>query len=351
MGDPTMGSFFVHVTVTGHASMRWRGSKDLMDAIKRNDSLSAQRAKNVGEVVKQQLKRNLPNFDIDVRTKSVGAFGSPDLQRPNDNEPFTRIVHVVMHVTTRVFNNRAQLHPNRKINARTSLWYLRVVDLFALAGGVAGANVDLYLRNAVSGKEVRYQTTVWGGGLGASASKNAFQSRSGKAPDVVKPNLGKNALPLNGEEIFFMTDRDMGFADFDEQFIRVGILDAKLYVGASYNYLSFESLGKGAELLVFNHKFTVGTISMMGAVMSARLHMVGYNPGDYFEVPVDDTVVRTQNDQEHSEGIVLTFPTGKAAFGDLSVQDRNRLNDFLANQAKNIKVLMELYDGPFQLQR
>lgn len=340
MGDPTLGSFFVRVTVTGHASLRWRGSKDLIDAIKKNDALSALRAKNVGEVVKQQLKRNLPDFDIDVQTKSVGAFGSPDLQRPDDNEPFTRIVHVVTHVTTRVFNNRVQFHPNRQINAKTSLWYLRVTDIFSLAGGLAGANLTLYLRNAVSGKEMRYLATVWGGGLGAAKSK-------GKTVDMVKPNLGKNALPLKGEEIFFMTDRDMGFADFDGELIRVGLLEAKLYVGASFSYLSFWSLGKGAELLVFSHKLSAGKISLLGAFMSGKLEMVGHNPGDYFEVPVDDTVVRTQNEQEHSTGIVLTFPTGKAAVGDLSIQDRDRLNDFLANQAKNIKVIREHYDGPF----
>src|SRR5690606_37977272 len=151
----------------------------------------------------------------------------------------------------RVFNNRVTLHPNRRIDARTTLWYLGVTELFALAGGVAGANLNLYLRNAVSGKAVQYLTTVWGGGIGVSDKKNPFQSRTGTTPNVVSPNVTRNVLAPNGEEVFFMTNREMGFADFDTQFVRVGILDAKIYVGASFNYLSFESLGKGAELLVF----------------------------------------------------------------------------------------------------
>lgn len=351
MGEPKLGSFFVRVTVTGHASMRWKGSKDYIDAMSKNLELSTLRAKNIGEVVKQQLKRNLPDLDIEVKTKSVNSFGSPDVQRPNDNEPFTRIVHVLVSVVTKEVNTRTTLHPNRKINARTSLWYLRVTELFALAGGLAGANVDLYLRNAVSGKEVRYQTTVWGGGIGAAEKKNAFQSRTSKAPNVVSPNVGKNALPLSGEEIFFMTNRDMGFADFDEQFIRIGIVGAKIWVGAEFNYLSFESLGKGAEVLVFKHNLGIGRgASLMGALMSGRLKMVGYNPGDYFEVPVDNTDVRVQNESEHANGIVLIFPTGKAGLNDLSVQDRNKLTDFLASQAQNIKVIMEHYHGPFQHQ-
>jgi hypothetical protein len=67
-------------------------------------------------------------------------------------------------------------------------------------------------------------------------------------------------------------------------------------------------------------------------------------PGDYLELPSPDDIIPTQSTQDFYQGLLLTFPTGKAGLNDLTTKDRQRLTDFVVNQARNIATISQHFN-------
>ncbi len=329
--------FSVRVKIRGHASSRWKGSKDTLDSIKRNQVLSEQRAKSVCAVVEQQLKRDLGSIPFNVESKGDGIWAAPDKFKPDDNEPITRSVTVTMHLIAKTYQGKMVKRPPRRIPARTRSWYLRVQSLDMIGVGYANFDVRLTLRNALSKKEMTYVGTLHGGGIVI----NPFDLlKRVSSWDARRP-----AKRFVGEEVHFETNREMGFRDFDKQFVAIGTIVGKLGGGARYTYLSFNSLGSDAELLAFDHGYGVGMPKLNAARGAGKIHMIGAYQGDDIEEPRDDVEMVEVHEKDFTEGVVVTFPTGKSAFNQVPATERQRLTEFLTKWA-NYASLLRQAQGP-----
>jgi hypothetical protein len=326
MAIPKSGEFSVRITVVGHASARWKGANSVAEAARLNQALSEQRARNVQRVVEQILKRELPTVNIAVGLKGVGSQFPAEPERPQDNEAINRSVVVRVELSHTLPGEKVVARPPMRIDARSRFWYVRVTHLQSAALGLGAGRVNLVLRNAISKKETTFGAWIGGGGIAANPGDWFAKQK----PDAQV-----------GKELFFETDEAMGFDEFKGQLIRIGSVAAKLGIGASYTYLAFAFLGDGAKFLPFDHGFKVGKPSLQASVMTGWLEMTGKIPGDWWEVDSLPDIIPIEYKSKYADGVVLSFPTGQANLSDLTAKDRQRLEDFVTNEARNIGVLLE----------
>jgi len=328
----------VRITIVGHASTRWRGAKTAAQASRLNELLSIKRADNIRSVVEQILKREIPGVTISGGSSSapgvaltgvqVGSYGvgsrepvvKSAVTDPKENNPSNRsVVLLLEQVTTNYFSAPVSRAPLR-VAARTKFWYGKVMNLNGAGLAVYGYFLRLAIRNPLSDKVVNYSGYLLGGG----ASSKPF-------------SLGRTKPGSVGDEFSFSTDQEMGFDDFDGQIVRMERVVGSLGIKASVGYLTFTSLGKGASLLAFQKSFGLGAPHLEGAVASGALHMEDKNPGDWFEVDGGTDSVPFTTDKTQNDGLILTFPTGKAGLNDLSNDDRKNLESFVSGWARRIR--------------
>jgi hypothetical protein len=328
----------VRITIVGHASARWRGAKTAAQASRLNEILSNKRADNIRSMVEQILKREIPGVTISAGTSlapgvspsgiQVGSYGvgsrdplvdsgKPD---PNENNPSNRSVVLLLEQITTTYSSAGVSRAPLRVGARTKFWYGKVLNLNGAGLAVFGYFLRLAIRNPLSNKVVNYSGYLLGGG----ASSSKWSLSRGKPGSV-------------GDEFSFYTDKEMGFDDFDKQLVRMERVVGSLGIKASVGYLTFVSLGKGASLLAFQKSFGLGAPRLEGAVVSGALHMEGKNPGDWFEVDGGTDTVPVATDRKQNDGLMLTFPTGKAGVNDLSADERRKLENFVANWARQVR--------------
>jgi hypothetical protein len=336
----SLGNLAIRISVVGRASPRWRTATSAAQADRLNQRLSELRAKNIYAAVEGILKRELPSLPIALSWKGVGSHdGFPTVG--DDNPEIDRSVVVTIDLTTTRPDYKFKPHAPRRIYVPSKVWTLRVHSMFR---GAALGYVQIFLRigliNPYSGKEMIMSGWLAGGGSAMSV-KDSFK--------MGRPDVRNMANDQVGQKVSFLTDEAMDFDEMNDngqgQIVRLDKIDVSLGIRSYDTCLVFTGLKTRPALLCFEHKsLTLGWIKADAAVVAGRLRREGPNPGDYLELPSPDDIVPTQSTQEFHHGLLLTFPTEKAGLNDLTKKDRQRLTDFVVNQARNIGVLSRFLD-------
>lgn len=323
----------IRITVVGHASARWRGARNPDEANRLNDALSNRRADNVRAFVEQILRRQLPGVPILPGSSpapgqhptglQAGSYGVGSRQpvapsaNPKENDPRNRSVQILIELTTTQHGvNQVSLAP-KHINARTDNWYGKVLSLKGAAIGAAGYRLEMTIRNPLSNKLATYAAYLGGGGVGGPAWLSGSDLE---------------------DEFSFTTDHAMGFGDFDGQWIRVERVGGSFGVEIMRAYLTFVGLGDGAAMLRFQKStgFGLKRPDAEGFVASGKLSLQGQNPGDWYEVDGGTDTVPFAVDHNVEDGMILTFPTGKASMRDIKAAEKTRLSDFVKKWAQQL---------------
>jgi hypothetical protein len=334
------GNLAVRISIVGRASPRWRAAKSAAQAERLNQRLSELRAKNIYTAVQPILKRELPNLPITVSWKGVGSHdGFPTVG--NDNPAIDRSVMVMVDLTTTRPGYKFQHHAPRRIYVPSKVWTLRVHSMFRAAGlGYVQIFLRIGLTNPYSNKEMLLSGWLAGGGSAMSVKESFKLGR----PDV--RNISKNQV---GSKVTFLTKEAMDFDELNNygrgQMVRLDKIDVSLGLRSYDTCLKFTQLDTHPDLLCFEHKFlSLGGIKADAFVVSGKLSREGLNPGDYLELPSPDDIIPTQSSKDFHQGLLLTFPTGRASLNDLTKKDRQRLTDFVINQARNIGTLSKYFN-------
>jgi hypothetical protein len=170
--------------------------------------------------------------------------------------------------------------------------------------------------------------------------------------------MGKNPFNLDvekdprkwgkpiGEEVYFLTSKPMDFEDWigfgGEKGQLVRLIHGHIKSGVTKTEtttLQFLHVDHDPDLLVFQFaglKFSLGIPEVNDTVLSGKLFAEGNNPGDFFETPGDIDVVEIQETSPYYQGLLVSFPTGKAGLGDLTREERKVLTDFVTNRSRAI---------------
>ena len=323
----------IRITVIGHASARWRGAGSQAERTRLNEALSNRRADNVRAAVEQILRQQLPTIPIlpgsspapgqEPAGVQLGAYGVGSREPlfkstdPKENDPRNRSVQVLVELTTTEHGVTGASRAPRRISAITDSWYVKVVSLKGGALGAAGYRMELNIRNPLSNKVATYTAILGGGGVGGPISLSGSDLDS---------------------EYLFTTSKAMGFDDFDGEWIRVERAGASLGIKAIVSYLTFTSLGNGAALLPFQRTMGISLSkpNLEGFVVSGKLSIKGQNPGNWYEVDGGTDTIPFAVDHHTGDGLVLTFPTGKAGMRDIKPSEHDRLRNFITQWARQV---------------
>jgi len=344
----TPRSFGLRVTIIGYASPRWRGAKNATQADRLNFQLSTRRADSVRALVENELRARLgKNIKIEYAVSQmeprnpqgieIGSYGVGSVDalkaaggKRSDNSEINRKVEVMIEKITTTYTTGGVSLPPQRVPGRTDTWALGVTKLRMLAAGAALGSIEVVLRNRLTNKQMFATANLYGGGLGAGVAK-AGGSLKKQFANATKNNLAQAVTDFIGRgEVFFTTKKEMGFDNFDGQFIRIGKATASLGIKGVYAYATFPFIGHHPDVLVFQKKITIGLPDLEGWVATGKLRLRGPNPGDWLEYDRTDQV-QGSYDTHWRETLLLTFRTGK---WDLLPTEKSRLKDFVATWAR-----------------
>jgi hypothetical protein len=231
------------------------------------------------------------------------------------------------------------------------IWTLKVLTM--TGGGALGAKgtyLRIAVRNAYSGKQLIMSGVVVGGDLGVPSPTNYVKLDDWRAPDQDPSTFLKQV----GGDVTFTTKEDMDFDDWidggDGQLVR--LVHAHIKTGVTKSeatFLQFVGIDTHPGSLVFEltgFSFSIARPDVDDYFAAGKLTAESPNPGDFVEFPSPKDIIPVQFAHPYSEGILLSFPTGKAGLHDLTHDDRVRLTDFVVNKARNIAVLSKYYKVP-----
>ena len=312
----------IKVSIVGNASPRWRGVS-AAEADKRNWTLSMQRADAVKAVVAAELRSRLGagvdiQFDVSngndasPHQMQIGAYGVGSSQtlreaggNRNDNTDYSRRVEVNVELITSTGHSVGRSLSPQRYPAQTKFWYASIKEIHVAAAAVVVGEVTLILRNSLSGKKMLAKAQLWGGGINTSLVSKHGQWKTA-ASDVAQTLLTKYP------EASFSMNREIGFGDFDGKLIRLEKVEGKLIYGAAVIYMTIVGSGKGAETIMLLRKRGWGLPKLEGWVASGALHLLGDEPGDYWEEDGGEESEMVFTDKSQREVLVLNFDTGSA---------------------------------------
>lgn len=332
----------LRIRIIGYASPRWRGAKNATEADRLNFALSEKRADTVRALVEKELRARLgPSIKIQYAVSQMepqnpeaielGSYGVGSVDalaaaggNRDDNSQIHRRVEVMIEKITTTYTSGG-VSVSQRVAGFTDAWALGVTKLRMLAAGPAVGSVEIVLRNRLTNKQMYATADLYGGGIGGGVAK-AGSSLAKQLVNAVKNRLKQAADDFIGRgEVFFTTSKEMGFDDFEGQFIRIGKASAALGIKSVYAYAVFPFIRHVPSLLVFQKKISVGLIDLEGWVATGKLHLRGPNPGDWYEY---DTIDQVQGsyDTHWMDTLMLNFRTGK---WDLLPAEKSRLGDFV----------------------
>jgi|GEM_PF-3809328 len=342
-------SFGLRVRIIGYATPLWKGARSAAEADRLNFELSAKRAQAVHAIVEKELRAKLgdhvkidyavsqlePRSPQGVEIGSYGVGSSDALNAAHgdrtDNSEMHRKVEVMIEKITTTYTAGGVSLPPQRVPGRTNSWTLRVTKLRMLAVGPALGSIEIILRNRLTNKQMFATANLYGGGLGYSAVK-AGSNLQKQIVEAAKNNLRQVVADFIGRgEVPFTTEREMGFEDFDDQFIRAGKLLFSFGLKGVYSYVTFTPFIKHRpERLTIQSKLSLGWPDSEGWVVSGKLHLRGPNPGNWTEY--DRTGwVHSSYDKSWQETLMLTFKTGR---WDIGPTDATRLTEFVDTWAR-----------------
>jgi len=334
MGDDLM----VRIDVVGHASRRWRGASTPAEADRLNQQLSEARAQNIRAVVEAIVKKELPGISIEVPGRGVGSR-EPFPTAGEDNAAVDRSVVVSIDLTNVNTGSRIERRPIR-IYMPSKFWTLKVLSMTGASGiGARGTFMRIAIKNPFTGRQLKMAGYLFGGAFSPNP-KDLFQFDSDP-----KKNPKDFDKPV-GNEVTFETDEAEDFSYWvgseNGQWVRVVHDKIGLVRKREFTFLQFTRLDDyhpGSLVFEYEKGWSLPAVNI--SVVSGVLKVEGDVPSDY----VDDTTLVTVPKVDvhpYYDGLLLSFPTGKAGLNDLTSTDRQRLTDFATNKSRNIRVFAEL---------
>jgi hypothetical protein len=345
----------VRLTVVGHASRRWRGASGAAEAEHLNQQLSETRARNLRARIEQILKQELPDINVEVPMTGVGSReGFPLTGEDNAGLDRSVVVGIEVEFTT---SGSANLRRPAKIHTPSRFWELQVLTLTeAHAVGAASAFMRLRIRNPFSRRELTLAGYLFGGNLNPllkADPKSAWKTIKGSigtsVPDPTKwsnprawtPGMDK---PV-GEEVTLTTEDTEDFTFFlsegKGQQVRLIKSEVGLIRKREVSILQFPELDTHPSSLTFEYKKGWSWPSINIEVLAGFLRVEGDVPPDFMD-GTRIVTVPTQKSHNSYDGMLVTFPTGKASWNDLTFSDQKHLSDFVKNRARGIAALAGL---------
>lgn len=342
-------SYSLRVTIIGHASPRWKDAKNDKEADRKNEALANMRSQTIRDAVERLLRKQLGDnvriaFDQsyaegdrpDIAVGGYGVGSREALERVDgdrhSNQEQDRKVDIKLDlITTNYYSGGVSL-PSERISAVTRFWYVKVTRLRMTAVGVAFGEIEMVLRNSISGKTMMASATLYlGGGLAVNVGKATPISQSDPrkiiATAAAKRAAQAAADAFGRKEVSFYTEHPMGFSEFNDQWVRVGKGKAAIIVGGSFVYLTFPFLGEGAATLKIEGGFTLAFgLAIEAYLSSGKLRLLGLHPGDYFESD-RSADVSSSVDHRSDQTLTLTFPTQSQRLPDL---ETSKLEKFIS---------------------
>jgi hypothetical protein len=333
MGYPKLGDLAVRINVVGHASPRWKSAKSAAEADILNQRLSEARAKNALRAVESILKKELPGLPIIVPSKGVGSHERfPTASE--DNAAIDRSVLITVELTTTRPGYKFQPRAPRRVYVPSKVWTLKVLSMVRGAGlGIVIIHLKVSLRNPYTGKQAILSGWLGGGGA-AMSPKDSF-----------KFDRNNPSLTQVGREVSFTTSEALDFDDLSSLTARLGKVEVGVLLSTKHTYLTFPGLDTSPDMLFFDEKWIGFTWLKADAyVVGGKLDREGPNPGDYLELPSPDDIIPTQTTDRLNDGLLLSFPTGKAELHNLTQKDNQDLREFVTNKARAIAALSESFN-------
>jgi hypothetical protein len=348
MGD----KLTVRLTVVGHASRRWRGASSAAEAERLNQQLSEMRAQNLRGPIEQILKQELSDIEIEVPVAGVGSREGFPLTG-EDDASLDRSVVVGLEVGFATSGIAVQRRP-AKIYTPSRFWELRVLNLVeAHAVGAASAFMRIRVRNPFSHRDLTLAGFVFGGNLNPllKSGKTTLDAIKGTVgTSVPDPTKWKNARTLGldkpvGEEVTFSTKDTEDFTFFvgdgNGQPVRLIKSEVGLIRKREASLLQFTQLDTHPSSMTFEYKKGWSWPSIDVEVMAGFLRVEGAVPSDFLD-STRMVVVPTQQLHNDYDFTLVSFPTGKAAWSDLTLADQKHVSEFVRTKAKNIAALGSL---------
>jgi len=128
------------------------------------------------------------------------------------------------------------------------------------------------------------------------------------------------------KRVWLDTDYDATFQDFEGARVEAARVDAKLVLGESFMYLSFPSLSRYRNPMMYHH-FGVGMPS--GFKLWGDLQLWGDTSDDIAQTEV----VTSTLERRSNEGMLIVFPTGDH---QILAADLSRLDGFVATWCRRL---------------
>lgn len=350
MGIPKDGTVSVRITCVGHASRRWRGARTKAAASALNQRLSEFRAKTIFDQVDPIVKMQLPGLPVALGQKAVGST-EPFPTAGEDNAAIDRSVVLMVDLVWTGTGGYKKVHrPPRLVYAPSTFWEMKIAALFGASGiGVKSSLLRVKIKNLSTGRELSLFGPIIGGDLTIGAGM--FKKVPKVSPvsfDKFDPKQSRDAQV--GKPVVFTTPL-MDFEDWingsEGQLVRVVHGHLKTGVTKSQtSFLQFVSVDTHPGSLVFDLKalgFSLGIPEVSNQVQSGTLKAENH-PSDQYLVDTPDDVVPVQVAQHRSEGLLISFPTEKHHWTDLSSSQQEEVKRFVLNRTAAIRALSDFKD-------
>lgn len=354
MGDPKLGTIAIRITSVGRASRRWRSAGSKAAAASLNQNLSSRRAKTIYDQVEGIVKRELPNLPIALRERALGST-SPFPTAGEDNAAVDRSVVVMLDLVWDVPTYKRVPRPPRKIYVPSIYWELKISALAGASGiGARASLLRVKIRNPFTGNELSLSGPIFGGdldiGLGIFKKvPKANPFKFDKPTDIIKQLHDAQV----GKEVTFKTP----LMDFDDWIKGAGgangqvvrLVHAHIKTGVTKtqtSFLQFVNVDTHPDSLVFDLKklgFGLALPDVDIQVQSGRLTAENH-PEDTYLTPTPDDLVSSQAESKRLDGLLISFPTEKFSWKDLTPSQQDELRKWVLNKTANIRALAQSFD-------
>jgi hypothetical protein len=348
MGTPKDGTMAVRITCVGHASRRWRSAHTKAEASALNERLSEFRAKAIYNQVEPIVRGQLPELPIALGQMGVGSR-EPFPTVGEDNAAVDRSVVLMVDLVWTSTAYKKVARPPRPVYAQSTSWELKIADLVGASGiGARASLLRVKIKNHL-GRELSLLGPIFGGDLTIGAGM--FKKVPTANPfsfDKVDPKQLRDAQV--GKPVVFDTP-PMDFGDWingsDGQLVtlyhthlKTGLTQTKT------SFLQFVSVDTHPGSLVFDLTvlgFKLAWPEVSDQVQSGTLTAENH-PTDMYLVDTPDDTVPVQARHQNHEGILISFPTEKHGWNDLSSSQQYEVRQFVLNRTAGIRILADYKD-------
>jgi hypothetical protein len=326
---------------------------------------------SAGKAPAAMIKQQLPGLPIEVRKTALGS-SKPFPTAGEDNAAVDRSVVVMIDlVSTRTSQKIVQARP-KKIWAKSTLWKLEVVDYLSLSAvGAAASGVRIRVTNPVTKKELYLAGPVFGGDLDISTDL-IIGILKGKLPkaklfnfmgfkslkDLYDPmkdtnlidKLYKRVTKGHMGDVVWVETEPMDLDDWADngkgQMVTFIHGDIKTPLSkSSADVIILWDIDADRTVLPWGVTPFSGMVSSVVPKAGVDLRVESgtlkplNDPQDfYFWQDPHFDIVDTKVANTHRDGILLSFPTGKARWHDLGRRQCDDVRQFVTEWVQKVRI-------------